>query len=111
MLASEGAFVKNPDTTATVCAEWTTTCRRLSELREGCAPGGPGTRRPARAVDFDEKKPGRAAVGPARLATVVSLPTARAARPGAQRRDTPEPGRCRSVGSRAGRTRTWNQCR
>jgi len=31
--------------------------------------------------------------GPARLATVVSLPTARAARPGAQRRDTPTPRR------------------
>src|SRR4051812_11020899 len=29
--------------------------------------------------------------GPARLGTVVSCPTARAARPGAQRRDTPTP--------------------
>src|ERR671933_25161 len=38
----------------------------------------------------------RAAAGPARLATAVSLPTARAARPGAQRRDTPAPRRSKT---------------
>jgi hypothetical protein len=48
--------------------------------REGCAPGGPGRRR---------HRGYRGGGGPARLGTVVSCPTARAARPGAQRRDTP----------------------
>jgi hypothetical protein len=56
-------------------------------LREGCAPEGPGHRRAASMVRNRHR--GLRGGGPARLATVVSLPTARAARPGAQRRDTP----------------------
>ncbi len=56
-------------------------------LREGCAPAGPRTRSGgATAVSLT-----RRGGGSAPLATVVSLPTARAARPGAQRRDTPKP--------------------
>jgi len=62
-------------------------CTRSS--REGCAPGGPGRRR-ARDRPGNDAKPGRGG-GPARLGTVVSCPTARAARPGAKRRDTPTP--------------------
>jgi len=43
----------------------------------------------ARAPGRRDRADGGRGGGPARLATVVSLPTARAARPGAQRRDTP----------------------
>ena len=59
-------------------------------MREGCAPGGPGARRTARAIVSAETTLGRAAVGPARLATVVSLPTARAARFGVSAPNTPK---------------------
>ena len=60
-------------------------------MREGCAPGGPGRRRAWRMrKDRAERLRGG---GPARLGTVVPCPTARAARPGAQRRDTPSPRR------------------
>src|SRR3954466_8494876 len=56
-------------------------------LREGFAPGGPRHRR-ARAGPPIGKISWRGGDS-APLATVVSLPTAREARPGAQRRDTP----------------------
>jgi hypothetical protein len=60
-----------------------------SRLREGCAPGGPGRRRRVRGCRGSARMRG-AAGGPARLATAVSLPTARAARFGAPAPNTPQ---------------------
>jgi hypothetical protein len=53
---------------------------------EGWDRGGP-----PRTVTPAEAKHGRAAVGPARLGTVVSCPTARAARFGVSAPNTPKP--------------------
>ena len=61
----------------------------IAPTREGFAPGGP-RRRCAREMVSDDWNAWRTG-GSAPLATVVSLPTAREARPGAQRRDTPAP--------------------
>src|SRR5688500_13442399 len=52
--------------------------------------GGEGSARSATLLLFAVAVAVAVAVRSAPLATVVSLPTARAARPGAQRRDTPE---------------------
>ena len=63
--------------------------RRLRNPREGCAPAGPRHRR-ACTREKEMRRTMVSAGGSAPLATVVSLPTARAARPGAQRRGTPK---------------------
>jgi len=66
---------------------------RQREMREECAPGGPGRRRRAARGLRGGEMAGRAAAGPAPLGTVVSCPTARAARFGTPAPNTPKPRR------------------